>query len=199
MKNKRRSLTTQLYETAQIRTAEQTHECLQAIHAGHQAKEQLEQTQERPEDAEALRRTVERCRQQLAVAYLPLLTRICKRYWYRSYTLPIDDLIQEGTIGMLEAIDKYDGAPLNFAAVITQKVKDALCQIIKQSRVVRYPPPVASALRKIRYVSECLTKWIGHWPQPEEIAEEMAIPSAITHTLLSYCQFSVSLDRRRKG
>ncbi|WP_312281028.1 sigma-70 family RNA polymerase sigma factor [Oscillibacter sp.] len=172
---------------------------LRAIRIGREAKEQLQQHTVRIEDiADAQRAVVagEQSREELAESYLPLLAIIARRYSYGG-SISTEDLIQEEAFGLLEAIDVCSKQrELNLAAVITVKAKNAVHRMIEQKRVLRFPSTTARAIRKVNYVSECLTKESGRDPKPEEIAEEMTIPPAIVRKLLIYIRTSsaTSLD-----
>ena len=165
---------------------------LRAIRIGREAKEQLQQHTVKLEDAAALKRDVlagEQSRDELAVSYLPLLAVIARRYSYGS--MPTEDLIQEESFGLLEAIDVCSQKEeLNLAAVITVKAKDTVHKMIEQKRVMRLPSPTTTAIRRVNYVSECLEKETGHTPMAEDIAEEMTIPPAIARKLLIYIRAS---------
>lgn len=170
---------------------------LRAIQIGREAKEQLQQHTVKLEDAAALKRAViagKQSRDELALSYLPLLAITAKRYSYGS--MPMEDLMQEGTLGLLEVIDTYKGGTLNFPAIITVRVKRAMGQLIRQRAAVQFPPHVSAAVRKVAAVSKCMERDTGHEPQPEDIAEEMTIPPAIVRRLLNYIRSSkaISLD-----
>lgn len=170
---------------------------LRAIQIGREAKEQLQQHTVKLEDAAALKRAViagKQSRDELALSYLPLLAITAKRYSYGS--IPMEDLMQEGTLGLLEVIDTYKGGALNFPAIITVRVKRAMGQLITQKAAVQLPPHVSAAVRKVTAVSKCLERDTGHEPQPEDIAEEMTIPPAIVRRLLYYIRSSkaISMD-----
>jgi RNA polymerase primary sigma factor len=170
---------------------------LWAIRDGRAAKEQLQQHTVRLEDIAAAKRDIANgaaAREELTLSYLPLLAIIARRYSYGNILM--EDLMQEGTLGLLEAIDTYKGGTLNFPAIITVRVKRAMGQLITQKAAVQLPPHVSAAVRKVNTVSKCLERDTGHEPQPEDIAEEMTIPPAIVRRLLYYIRSSkaISLD-----
>lgn len=170
---------------------------LRAIQIGREAKERLQQHTVKLEDAAALKQAViagKQSRDELALSYLPLLAITAKRYSYGS--IPMEDLMQEGTLGLLETIDTYKGGALNFPAIITVRVKRAMGQLIRQRAAVQLPPHISAAIRKVNTVSKCLERDTGHEPQPEDIAEEMTIPPAVVRRLLNYIRSSkaISLD-----
>lgn len=134
------------------------------------------------------------CRQSLIVAYLPLVVEIAEKY--SVYSIPLPDLIQEGTLGLLRAVDSYDPASgSKFAAVVTVKVKDTLHDMLAiQQRPVRCPLKVAHAVNKIRRISTCITQELGHPPSAEEIAEEIKAPTEIVRKLRQLDEPASSLD-----
>ena len=158
-----------------------------AVQLGHTAKEQLQQHTIVLENVTDLKRAViagEQAREELAISYLPMLALFARRYSYTS--IPMDDLIQEGTIGLLETIDSYRGGELNFPAILTVRVKRAMGRLIAQKAVIKLPYHASSAIRKISAVSKCLERDTGHEPQAEDIAEEMVLPPAIVRKLLIF-------------
>lgn len=161
---------------------------LRAIQLGREAKEQLQQHTVRIEDiAEAQRAIVagEQSREELAESYLPMLAVIARRYSYNG-SFSVDDLMQEGSLGLLEAIDNYKGGSLNIAAIITAQVKRAIGLLISQKASVKLPFYVSAAVREVGTVSKNLERDYGHEPRAEDIAEEMAIPPAVVRKLLIY-------------
>ena len=195
----KRNMTALMYKACQAgsMTPDQEAAMLRAIYHGRKAKTQLQQNAAALENAAALQEAVrngEECRVQLATAYLPTLVLIARRYSYCS--VPMEDLIQEGTVGMLEAIDSMEEGPTNLAVIITAKIKQALQRLISQQQAVQLPQPIVAAVRKVNSVSASILRNTGETPQAEAIAEEMIIPPAITWQLLSYNQMTtaVSLD-----
>ena len=160
---------------------------LRAVQLGHTAKEQLQQHTVCIEDIAAAQRAViagEQAREELAISYLPMLALFARRYSYTSISM--DDLMQEGAIGLLESIDSYRGGDLNFPAIITSKIKRAMGRLIAQKAAIKLPYHASSAIRKISAVSKCLERDTGHEPRAEDIAEEMVLPPAIVRKLLIY-------------
>lgn len=170
---------------------------LRAIQIGRDAKEQLQQHTVRLEDIAAAQRDITNgaaAREELALSYFPLVAITARRYSYSS--VPMDDLIQEGALGLLNIIDTYKDGPLNFPAFITIEIKQALGRLFKQKASVKIPPKVSAAVRKVNTVSKYMERDIGYEPQPEDIAEEMTISPAIVRKLLIYLKTSsaFSLD-----
>lgn len=129
------------YEVDREYNADQTEALLRAIQAGRKAREELRQGVGKSGDTTILYCTVkqgELCREKLILTYLPVLTVMAKRYQYRYGNLSTEDLIQEGTLGLLEAIDHYEGDSTNLDAAITNYVKRALARVIEKRRVIAF-------------------------------------------------------------
>lgn len=171
---------------------------LRTIQIGREAKAQLQQHMVRLEDVATAQRDITNgaaAREELTLSYLPMLAILAKRYSYGG-SFSMEDLMQEGALGLLEAIDTYKGETLNFPAIITVRVRRAMGQLIRQRSAVQLPPHVSAAVRKVAAVSKCMERDTGHEPQPEDIAEEMTIPSGVVRKLLIYIRFTsaFSLD-----
>lgn len=158
-----------------------------AVQLGHTAKEQLQQHTVCIEDIAAAQRAViagEQAREELAVSYLPMLAVIARRYNYGG--IPMEDIVQESVVNVLEYLDTYDGGHLNLSAIISVHVKHAMGRLIAQKQAVKLPPHTSAAIRKINAVSKCLERDTGHEPPAEDIAEEMVLSPAIVRRLLIY-------------
>ncbi|WP_312938747.1 sigma-70 family RNA polymerase sigma factor [Oscillibacter sp.] len=171
---------------------------LRAIQEGRAAKEQLQQHTVRLEDIAAAKRDIANgvaAREELTLSYLPLLAIIAKRYSYGN-SISMEDLMQEGALGLLEAIETCNEIPLNFPAIITVRIRQALGRLIGQKNAVHIPHQVTGAIQKIRTTSECFSKETGCKPEVNDIAEEMTIPPAIVRMLLNYTKsfYTRSLD-----
>ncbi len=159
----------------------------QAILAGRDAAKQLQTGTVQPEDAAPLRNAIvygEQCRGKLALSYLPMVTIIARRY---SYSGLCEELVQEGMVGILQAIDICADKENRFI-VIKIIVKQALYRLLQQKNIIRFPPHVAAAMRKISTVSKWIERDTGHIPQAEHIAEEMQLPIGIVRKVLSCIQ-----------
>ncbi len=195
----RKSMAAYMYEACQAghMPPEREAAMLQAIQDGREAKSRLAQGGTESDNSAALREAArygEECRAMLAIAYLPTLVLFARRYSYTG--VPMEDLVQEATVGMLEALDSNKANSLNLAAAIHVQIKHALHRIISQQNAVRFPPAITAAIRKIKRVSECLANDSGTAPQAEDVAGEMAIPPAIARQLMQYHRVSAaaSLD-----
>ena len=160
-------------------TSEQEVALAQAMVAGQEAKEQLEEMKaegiELPEDArremEKLVKAGERAKQNLAEANLRLVVSIAKRYVGRGMLFL--DLIQEGNLGLIKAVEKFDYTKgYKFSTYATWWIRQAITRAIAdQARTIRIPVHMVETINKVIRVSRQLLQELGHDPTPEEISE----------------------------
>ncbi|MPM84724.1 RNA polymerase sigma factor SigA [bioreactor metagenome] len=169
---------------------------LRAIQIGRDAKDQLQQHTVRLEDIAAAQRDIANgaaAREELTLSYLPMLAIIARRYSYGS--IPMEDLMQEGMLGILRAIESCVKGTVQHP-YITGIVKDALYTLIQQRNMIQFPQNIIQATRKMHKVERCLEQDTGYKPQVEDIAVEMAISPAFVRRLQIYIQapHTLSLD-----
>jgi RNA polymerase primary sigma factor len=129
-----------------------------------------------PEELELSRRAREgdkRARQRLIEKNLRLVVSVAKKY--RGYGLPFEDLIQEGNIGLMKAVEKYDpDRGFRFSTYATWWIRQAVQRaVIDKGRVIRVPVHMAEKIRKIgRTFGELLSEH-GREPTEEEVAEHL--------------------------
>ena len=174
----------------------------QAMVAGQEAKEQLEEMKaegiELPEDArremEKLVKAGERAKQNLAEANLRLVVSIAKRYVGRGMLFL--DLIQEGNLGLIKAVEKFDYTKgYKFSTYATWWIRQAITRAIAdQARTIRIPVHMVETINKVIRVSRQLLQELGHDPSPEEISEEMNMPVDKVREILKIAQEPVSLE-----
>ena len=183
-------------------TSEQEVALAQAMVAGQEAKEQLEEMKaegiELPEDArremEKLVKAGERAKQNLAEANLRLVVSIAKRYVGRGMLFL--DLIQEGNLGLIKAVEKFDYTKgYKFSTYATWWIRQAITRAIaEQARTIRIPVHMVETINKVIRVSRQLLQELGHDPTPEEISEEMNMPVDKVREILKIAQEPVSLE-----
>ncbi len=184
-------------------TAEEEIDLAKRIEGGKLAREEMERRAEKGETTDSAERLemmqkieiAQAAREHLGRANTRLVVSIAKRYMGQG--LPFPDLIQEGNVGLMRAVDKYDYMRGNrFSTYATWWIRQAITRALAQkTRTIRIPLHMTERIRQMYRTAQVLEQDLGRRPTPEEIAEEMDIPTENVRSMMDASQHAIALER----
>ncbi len=182
-------------------SAEDEIELAKRIERGRQAEARLKmpdaarKSERWHQHMQALIRDGQQSREHLGRANTRLVVSIAKRYMGQG--LPFPDLIQEGNVGLMRAVDKYDYQRGNrFSTYATWWIRQAITRALAQkTRTIRIPLHMTERIRQMYRIAQNIEQEMGRRPTPEEIADEMELPVETVRSMMDASQHAIALER----
>jgi RNA polymerase primary sigma factor len=179
-------------------SAEQELDLANKMCEGRDAERRLQQDELDPEQRRQLERTIEEtrtAREQLIVANTRLVISVAKRY--RGRGLSFLDLIQEGNLGLIKALEKYDPARgYRLSTYATWWIRQTIARAVAdQGRTIRIPVHMSAKISRLYKTARRLEQEYDRKPTPEEIAKEMGLTPKRVRWMLKISHFPLSLER----
>jgi RNA polymerase primary sigma factor len=175
-----------------IDTIEETKDCIDAIE--NKITMSLKEMKKINKEIDDSLRKSEAAKNELIKANLRLVVSIAKKYTNRG--LQFLDLIQEGNIGLMKAVDKFEyQRGYKFSTYATWWIRQAITRAIAdQARTIRIPVHMIETINKLIKISRSLVQERGREPNPEEIAEKMGFPLEKVRKVLKIAKEPISLE-----
>jgi RNA polymerase primary sigma factor len=179
-------------------TIEEEVELAQRWQRGRQAERRLSRNGHDEKGRASLRREIEAgyaARDHLIMANTRLVISVAKRY--RGQGVPFQDLIQEGNLGLMRAVDKFDpGRGYKFSTYATWWIRQAVTRALAdQGRTIRLPVHMEESIRKLNRTAYQMEQDRGRPPSPEEIADEMGLKPRRVRWMLKVARRPLSLQK----
>ncbi|MBS1253220.1 MAG: RNA polymerase sigma factor SigA [Anaerolineales bacterium] len=178
-------------------TSEDEVEFAKRLERGTEARKRLNSEQLEPAERTALEHIVldgERAWKQLIQANSRLVVSIAKKYV--GHGVPFLDLIQEGNLGLIRAVEKFDyRLGYKFSTYATWWIKQAITRALAdQSRTIRVPVHMSEQINKLKTAQRELEQALGRRPRVEEVAGELDIPPRKVERIMEIAQWPLSLE-----
>jgi RNA polymerase primary sigma factor len=179
-------------------TIEEEVELAQQWQRGRQAEQRLSRDGHDEKEWARLRREIEAgyaARDHLIMANTRLVISVAKRY--RGQGVPFHDLIQEGNLGLMRAVDKFDpGRGYKFSTYATWWIRQAVTRALAdQGRTIRLPVHMEESIRKLNRTAYLLEQDRGQPPSPEDIADEMGLKPRRVRWMMKVARRPLSLQK----
>ena len=179
-------------------TMEEETELAQRWQRGRQAEQRLTRNEHDKKERARLRRQIKAgyaARDHLILANTRLVISVAKRYQGRG--VPFHDLIQEGNLGLMRAVDKFDPSRgYKFSTYATWWIRQAVTRALSdQGRIIRLPVHMVESIRKLNRTAYLMEQDCGRPPSPEEIADEMELKPRRVRWMLKVARRPLSLQK----